>query len=386
MKKKGNYKQFLSNIEDFLANEEHEKLASVTHYYLNKGTDAEKYYKNEAKKILEHAGQLELFKADMPITFPFSPPKEHKFTFIDLFAGVGGMRIGFQNAGGRCVFTSEWDRSAQLTYKVNFGEVPFGDITRIDAKCIPEHDVLVAGFPCQPFSIAGYKKGFEDKGRGNLFFDIVRILKEKQPKSILLENVKNLKGHDKGRTFEVISKELKNAGYFITSKVLNTMEYADVPQNRERIYIVGFLDENNSKQFKYPEKIKRTKQIHDCLEKKIDTKYYYNDKTLYPKLIKDITKNDTVYQWRRKYVRENKNKVCPTLTANMGMGGHNVPLILDKDGIRKITPRECANFQGFPKKFVLPSVADSHLYKQFGNSVSVPVIEKIAESIVKAWV
>ncbi|MBU1129941.1 DNA cytosine methyltransferase, partial [Patescibacteria group bacterium] len=301
-----------------------------------------------------------------------------RFTFIDLFAGIGGIRKGFEGIGGKCVFSSEWDKYAQTTYQANYGEIPHGDITKIKVKEIPDFNVLLAGFPCQPFSVAGYRQGFNDEnGRGNLFFDITRILKDKKPKAFLLENVKNLKTHDKGNTIKVIYHELKRLGYKVTNQVLNAMKYGNLPQNRERIYIVGFLNQEAFNNFAFPEKISLTKTIHDCLEnEEVDNKYYYNDKPLYKKLKNDITKKDTVYQWRRKYVRENKNGVCPTLTANMGMGGHNVPLVLNGKGIRKLTPRECANFQGFPKNYKLPKIADSHLYKQFGNSVSIPVIER----------
>lgn len=314
--------------------------------------------------------------------------------FIDLFAGIGGIKIGFENAGFQCVFSNDFDENAKITFDLNFSEIfetekqmVLGDIQKIPASKIPDFDILCGGFPCQPFSIAGYKQGFNDeKDRGNLFFDIVRILKAKKPKAFLLENVKNLKTHDRGNTLKVILGKLeKELGYFVKVKVLNTMEYGNLPQNRERIYIVGFLDKKVYDKFSFPEKIKLTKTIHDCLEEKeVDDKYYYNDKPLYEVLKKDVKKRDTVYQWRRKYVRENKNNVCPTLTANMGMGGHNVPLVLNGKGIRKLTPRECANFQGFPKNYKLPNIADSHLYKQFGNSVSIPVIQRIAQNMNKA--
>lgn len=314
--------------------------------------------------------------------------------FIDLFAGVGGIKIGFEKAGFQCVFSNDFDEKAKITFDLNFSEIfetekqlVLGDIQKIPASRIPDFDILCGGFPCQPFSIAGYKQGFKDKkDRGNLFFDIVRILKAKRPQAFLLENVKNLKTHDKGNTMNVILEKLENElGYFVKVKVLNTMEYGNIPQNRERVYIVGFLSKKAYDKFSFPEKIKLTKTIYDCLEKKeVDDKYYYNNKPLYEILKKEVKKRDTVYQWRRKYVRENRNNVCPTLTANMGMGGHNVPLVLNGRGIRKLTPRECANFQGFPQDYKLPKIADSHLYKQFGNSVSVPVIQRIAENMSKA--
>ncbi|MCK4635400.1 MAG: DNA cytosine methyltransferase [Candidatus Moranbacteria bacterium] len=307
--------------------------------------------------------------------------------FIDLFAGIGGIKTGFEKVGFDCVFSNDFDKNAKITFDLNFSNpMVLGDIQEIKLDDIPNFDVLCGGFPCQPFSIAGYRQGFKDEdGRGNLFFDIVRILKEKKPKAFLLENVKNLKTHDKGHTVKVIFEQLESLGYKVDKDVLNTIKYGNLPQNRERIYIVGFLEQEAFEKFEFPKKIKLTKTIHDCLEnKKIDDKYYYNDKPLYEKLKDDVIKKDTVYQWRRKYVRENKSGVCPTLTANMGMGGHNVPIILDSKGIRKLTPRECANFQGFPKSYKLPDIADSHLYKQFGNSVSIPVIKRVAKNIYKA--
>lgn len=312
----------------------------------------------------------------------------NKIKILDLFAGIGGIKIGFEKAGFECVFSNDFDKDCKITYDLNFSgdqkSLALGDISKISSNIIPDFDVLIGGFPCQPFSIAGYRKGFSDDGRGNLFFEIIRILKDKKPKTFLLENVKNLKTHDNGRTIKIIYSELQKLGYHVADKVLNTMEYGNIPQNRERIYIVGFLEQGAFNNFSFPDKIPLKKTINDCLEKNVDEKYYYNNKSLFAKLKKEIIKKNTVYQWRRQYVRENKNCVCPTLTANMGMGGHNVPIIVDDKGIRKLTPRECANFQGFPKDFKLPNIADSNLYKQFGNSVSIPVIERVAVNIKKA--
>ncbi|SMM99002.1 DNA-cytosine methyltransferase [uncultured Candidatus Thioglobus sp.] len=262
---------------------------------------------------------------------------EYKFTFIDLFAGIGGFHLAASNLGGKCVFASEFDENARKTYETNFlshnkdlfysGNFA-GDITKVDEKEIPDFDFLFAGFPCQPFSIAGYRQGFDDKsGRGNLFFDITRILKEKQPKAFILENVKNLKTHDEGNTIKVIYNELQKLGYKVTDCVLNAMEYGNTPQNRERIFIVGFLEQNSFNNFKFPEKIKLKKTIHSCLEKTAKERYYYNDKPLYEKLKNDVIKKDTVYQWRRKYVRENKSNVCSTLTTSISMGGDNTPIV-----------------------------------------------------------
>lgn len=311
-----------------------------------------------------------------------------KFTFIDLFAGIGGFRIALQSLGGKCVFSSEWDANAQKTYFYNFGEIPYGDITKESIKnCIPDgFDVLCAGFPCQAFSIAGYRKGFEDT-RGTLFFDVAEIIKRKRPKAVFLENVKNLYTHDNGKTFAVIKATLEELGYVVYHKVMNSMEYANVPQNRERIFIVCFDPKQvkNHYQFSFPERTELTHTIHDCIDPEINDKaLFYGAKFIhYEELKRDMVSMDTIYQWRRQYVRENKSNVCPTLTANMGTGGHNVPLILTKYGIRKLSPKECINFQGYPKEYQFPtSIANSAKYKQAGNSVVVPLITKVCQNII----
>ncbi|MBV6542679.1 DNA (cytosine-5-)-methyltransferase, partial [Ursidibacter maritimus] len=260
-------------------------------------------------------------------------------------------------------------------------------IVDVKAHEIPDFDVMLAGFPCQAFSIAGYRKGFEDKGRGDLFFELERIFIAKQPSIIFLENVKNLVTHDHGRTFAIIQDSLKRNGYFIKYKILNACEYGNIPQNRERIYIVCFKNKKFAEKFEFPIKIELEKTIKDMLENEldIDKKFFYTNKTpFFNELVKNVTGYETLYQWRRKYVRENKNNLCPTLTANMGTGGHNVPLLNVQglpETIRKLTPRECFNFQGYPKDFKLPNLTNSHLYKQAGNSVVVPVIKRIAENI-----
>jgi len=326
---------------------------------------------------------------------PFPAHENPAFLFSDIFGGVGGMRLAFQNLHGKCVFTSEWDAYAQRTYEANFGEMPFGDIREANEANIPDHDILLAGFPCQSFSIAGYRQGFADqKGRGNLFLEIHRILKAKKPRAFLLENVKGLQGHDGGNTLRVIIEYLKDAGYSVLHAVLNSMDYGNVPQNRERIYIVGFAGEVDwensqgstcSRNYAWPTKIPLLQTVPDLLEPQVPDLFYYARYGIHELMKDKITSRDTVYQWRRQYVRENKKHVCPTLTANMGTGGHNVPLILDNKGIRKLTPRECFRFQGFPDQFVLPpDMARSHLYKQAGNSVSVPVIQRIAECMMRA--
>ena len=305
-----------------------------------------------------------------------------------LFAGIGGICYGFKQAGAQIVWANEIDKDACKTYRHNFGGdyLVEGDIKLVDPSTIPEIDILNGGFPCQAFSVAGYRKGFEDE-RGNLFFEIERILKAKHPRAILLENVKNLEGHDHGNTFKVIKEHLEALGYHVHHKVLNTMEYGNVPQNRERIYIVGFLDQDSYDRFVFPEPVELTQTIHDIIDT-TDRKplgLYYEKSKYYPELKKTMTRKDTVYQWRRVYCRENKSNVCPTLTANMGTGGHNVPLILDDFGIRKLTPEECVGFQGFPDEFSFPEdICNASKYKQAGNSVSVPVVKRIAENMIKA--
>ena len=305
-----------------------------------------------------------------------------------LFAGIGGICYGFKQAGAQIVWANEIDKDACKTYRHNFGDkyLVEGDIKEVDPNTIPDIDILNGGFPCQAFSVAGYRKGFDDE-RGNLFFEITRILEVKKPRAILLENVKNLEGHDHGNTFKVIKEQLELLGYHVHKAVLNTMEYGNVPQNRERIYIVGFLSKEAYDKFTYPKEIPLTKNIHDIIDvtDKKPLGLYYENSKYYPELVKTMTKKDTVYQWRRVYCRENKSNVCPTLTANMGTGGHNVPLILDDYGIRKLTPEECVGFQGFPKEFSFPNdICNASKYKQAGNSVSVPVIKRIAENMIKA--
>ncbi|MFW5885313.1 MAG: transcriptional repressor LexA [Patescibacteria group bacterium] len=316
-----------------------------------------------------------------------SKNEQKKIRTIDLFAGVGGIRMGFENAGFETVFANDFDEPCKKTYDLNFkdSKLIVEDIKKIGIDDLPEFDFLLAGFPCQAFSIAGHRQGFKDeKGRGNLFFDIARIIEARKPEGFLLENVKNLRGHDNGRTFKIIMQTLSKLGYYADAKVLNSMEYGNIPQNRERIYIVGFKDKKIFEKFKFPRKKKLTIGIRDLIEKNIPEKYYYNGKPLYEKIKDEITEENKVYQWRRKYVRENKKGVCPTLTANMGMGGHNVPIIKDKKGIRKLTPLECFRIQGYPLDFKLPDLADSALYKQAGNSVTVSVIEEIAKEVKKA--
>ncbi|MDM3868653.1 DNA cytosine methyltransferase [Proteus faecis] len=306
------------------------------------------------------------------------------------FAGVGGIDIGFEKAGFDTVYANELDKFAVTTLKENFDFIiDHRDIRDVKTNEIPDFDIMLGGFPCQAFSVAGYRQGFDDeKGRGNLFFELERIFAERQPPVIFLENVKNLVSHDKGNTFKVILDSLHKHGYHVSHQVLNAAEYGNIPQNRERIYIVCFKDEQAHKRFVFPEKMPLTKRISDLLEDEntIDTRYFYTAKTpFFDQLVEDIIDAETLYQWRRKYVRANKNNLCPTLTANMGTGGHNVPLLnvqKKANTIRKLTPRECFNFQGYPADYKLPKdMSNANLYKQAGNSVVVPVIERIAQQI-----
>jgi len=310
---------------------------------------------------------------------------------IDLYAGIGGIRLGFEQAKPeifKTVFANDFDAFCKKTYDLNFEsgpELTVADIGSINPATLPDFDFLLAGFPCQPFSIAGYRKGFEDTDRGNQFLNIVRILKKKEPMGFLLENVKNLTGHNGGKTFLFIKDALESLGYHLKPAVLNSLTHGNIPQNRERIYIVGFKDKKITDKFEFPNKVKLRKTTSDILEKNVPQKYYYLGTSLHDKLKQSVINPNTVYQWRRKYVRENKRGVFPTLTANMGMGGHNVPIVIDSKGIRKLTPKECLSVQGFPKNYKVPiGMADSRVYKQAGNSVTVPVIRRIADNIAKA--
>lgn len=309
-------------------------------------------------------------------------------TVAGFFVGVGGIELGFENKGFNVIWANEIDEKASITYKLNHDHnLVVGDINNIKSEDVPDVDILLAGFPCQAFSIAGHQKGFKDE-RGNIFFELARIIKDKKPPIIFLENVRNLVFHDRGNTYKTIVSILNEYGYHIKAEVMNASEYGNIPQNRERIYIVGFQNKKHYENFSFPDKIPLTTTLNDLIEydKIVDDRYYYTKEKykFYELLEKEMVKKNTLYQWRRVYVRENKSNLCPTLTANMGTGGHNVPLILSDHGIRKLTPRECFNLQGFPKDFKLPDLAPSHLYKQAGNSVVVTVIERIAEKIIQA--
>jgi DNA (cytosine-5)-methyltransferase 1 len=308
-----------------------------------------------------------------------------KLKLVDLFAGTGAFSYAFKQTNKvDIVFANDFEPTSKKIYDLNnTHELTLGDINDILPESIPSFDILTAGFPCQPFSIAGKQKGFEDP-RSNVFFKIIEILKNHNPKCIVLENVKNLLTHDNSNTFKTIKEKLEEIGYYITYKVLDTSEITGIPQHRERIYIVGFNEKSLLEKFNLDFPKIPINPIGNYLEENINEKYYYNDRfSVWNTVSQGVIKPNTFYQYRRTLVRENKSGVCPTLTANMGGGGHNVPLLLDDNGIRKLTPRECFNLQGFPNDYVLPEINDSSLYKLAGNAVSVPIISLIANRLME---
>ncbi|MDE5052481.1 DNA (cytosine-5-)-methyltransferase [Niallia taxi] len=315
-----------------------------------------------------------------------------QYRVASLFAGIGGIDKGFEQAGAKIIWANEFDKNACITYRANFShELIEADIRKVSEYEMPKADVLTAGWPCVAFSVAGNRHGmkyrckvcghehsvsfneylsgpvcpscggFTDaiEPRGTLFFDVIRFIRANEPKAIFLENVKNLKGHDEGNTFRVVEQMLRESGYFIDSKVMNTMKYGNIPQNRERIFIAGFRDENALNNFVWPDQVPLSKTIDEVLDRKNkqESSFYYSESSsYYPMLQEAMKRKDTVYQLRRVYIRENQSNVCPTLTANMGTGGHNVPLIIDDYGYRKLTPKEALRFQGFPVEegYVIP--------------------------------
>ncbi|PKF72978.1 DNA (cytosine-5-)-methyltransferase [Chryseobacterium sp. PMSZPI] len=368
-------------------------FAALTHYWQNHTNGVSQYFKPSAKEYLqkeilstvEDSEQLYIpFKFDVP----FPPKTDFKFRFIDLFAGIGGIRLAYQNVGGKCVFTSEWNNFAKKTYEANFGEVPYGDITGINENDIPDHDVLLAGFPCQPFSIAGVSKknalgrkhGFLDETQGTLFFDIARIIEKKKPKAFMLENVKNLVSHDKGKTFKVIRNTLTELGYSIYYQVLDAKHF--VPQHRERIIIVGFRNEffKKNESFEFPKLPKSKAKIKNILETDIDPKYTLSDK---------------LWNYLQDYAAKHKAKgngfgfgltdlegISRTMSARYYKDGAEILIPQENSNPRRLTPRECARLQGFPDKFIIP-VSNNQAYKQFGNSVAVPLIQAVAKQLAK---
>ena len=372
------------------------EMAHLTHYFQNHKNGVSQYFRPVATEYLKKLhSQLEIveepgFQTYLPIKWdiPFPPQEKPKFKFIDLFAGIGGIRLAYQKNGGKCVFTSEWDSFAKKTYEANFGEVPFGDITKISEEYIPDHDILVAGFPCQPFSIAGVSKknslgrkhGFLDKTQGTLFFDIARILKYKKPPVFMLENVKNLISHDKKRTFKVIIKTLEELGYNLHYEVLNGKHY--VPQNRDRIIIVGFKKSifKGQENFTFPKPPKLKVAFKDLLEADVDDKYTLSDK---------------LWNYLQEHARKHKAKgngfgfgltnldgISRTISARYYKDGSEILIPQEGKNPRRLTPRECARLQGFPDKFIIP-VSNNQAYKQFGNSVVTPLIQAVAKNIVK---
>ena len=305
-------------------------------------------------------------------------PKRGQFRFIDLFAGIGGIRIPFQELGGKCVFSSEWDKFSQKTYRINFGEIPAGDITKIEAKDIPDFDILLGGFPCQPFSQAGLHKGFSDT-RGTLVFEIERIIGEKRPKAFLLENVKQLKGHDDGRTFSVIMQHLDILNYHAEAKILRAADFG-VPQIRERIYIVGFdknyFDIPEDYSFPFPEPSGKTTRVGDILEKQVDRKYTISDRLWAGHQRRKVNNRQNGKGFGYSLFNED-SLYTSTISARYYKDGSEILIEQEGKNPRKLTPRECARLQGFPDEFIIP-VSDAQAYKQFGNSVAVPVIRAIA--------
>ena len=371
------------------------ELAHLTHYLQSQKNGVSQYYKAQAT---EYLNKLRLnsdpidepyFQEKLPISWdiPFPPIDKPKFTFIDLFAGIGGFRLAFQSLGGKCVFTSEYNYFAQKTYEANYGEVPFGDITKIDENEIPDHDILIAGFPCQPFSIAGVSKknalgrshGFKDLTQGTLFFDLARILEAKKPKTFLLENVKNLVSHDSGKTFEVISKTLYELGYKIYPQVLDGKYF--VPQHRERIVIVGFLEEEfkGKETFRFPEMPAPVHKLADILEPNPDPKY-----TLTNKLWEYLQNYSEKHKAKGNgfgFGLTNLNGISRTLSARYYKDGSEILIPQRGKNPRRLTPRECARLQGYPDKFIIP-VSDNQAYRQFGNSVVVPLMKAVARNLV----
>lgn len=302
-----------------------------------------------------------------------------------LFSGIGGIDLAFQQAGFEIVWANEFDKDAAKTYRHNLGpdHLVEADIRSVDPSIIPNFDVLVAGFPCQPFSIMGFKKGFKDP-RGNLFFEIERIAEAKLPKVIFLENVANLLEHDEGKSFLTVYNALVPLGYTFKYQVMDAMEYGNIPQQRTRIFIVAFLDYELCNGFSFPEPIPLTVSMNDILDRSVphDKSYYYNESSVYWNDLKRIvTDKKALYKIYDSGVSKKRYYFCPALTANMGTYPDRVPIVLDDYGIRKITPFECLALQGYPKSFSFPNIPLSSAYKQCGNSVVVPVIRRIAEQI-----
>ncbi len=311
-------------------------------------------------------------------------PDKEAFKFIDLFAGIGGIRIPFQELGGKCVFSSEWDQFAQKTYRVNFGERPHGDITQIESEVIPDFDILLGGFPCQPFSSAGLKKGFADT-RGTLFFEIERIMRDKRPKAFLLENVKQLRTHDRGRTLKVILKHIEELNYYVKYEVLRAGDFG-VPQNRERTYIVGFDKDyynlSDDYEFQFPKPTYEKTRLGDILEDNVDDRYTLSD-SMWSGFQKRKQNNIDRGAGFGYCLFNEDSPYVSTLVARYYKDGQEILVDQGCDkNPRKLTPRECARLQGFPDSYIIP-VSNMQAYKQFGNSVAVPVVRAVAKRIVE---
>lgn len=383
--------------------------AIITHYLQNADTKFAPPFEKDALSLLsfkfveyekdavkEPDIQYNLFPEIFSVPFP--APEKPKFTFIDLFAGIGGFRIAMQNLGGKCVYSSEWDTQAQKTYLANYGEVPFGDITKESTKqYIPDNfDILCAGFPCQAFSLAGKRRGFEET-RGTLFFDVAEILRRKRPKAFFLENVKGLMIHDKGKTLDTILNVLRNdLDYYVPDpEIVNAMDFG-VPQHRERIYIVGFRKDMNVKEFTYPEPTDNTKRFIDIREENEVSPKYYLSTQYQNTLIEHKKRHESKGNGFGYEIIPNDGVANAIVVGGMGRERNividnrltnftpvtNIKGEINHDGWRRMTPREWARLQGFPDSFII-SVADASAYKQFGNSVAVPAIQATAEQIIK---
>ena len=388
-----NYTELRQKFRILVDKPEMSGLANLTHFLQNQRNGVSQFYRHSAEEYCQSLNLVEdidLFSEYCPIIWdiPFPSPQKPKFKFIDLFAGIGGIRLAYQNLGGKSVFTSEIDHFAQKTYEANFGEVPFGDITKINERNIPDHDLLLAGFPCQPFSIAGVSKkaslgrehGFKDETQGTLFFDIARILEAKRPKAFMLENVKNLVSHDNRKTFKVISGTLADLGYKVFYKVLDGKYY--VPQHRERIIIVGFDKKiyRDNVTFNFPDPQKSEKIFRSVLEQKPDEKYTLSNKLwsyLQDYAVKHKAKGNGFG-----FGLTDLNGIARTLSARYYKDGSEILIPQKGKNPRRLTPRECARLMGFPDSFIIP-VSDNRAYKQFGNSVIVPLIQAVAHQVTK---
>lgn len=303
-----------------------------------------------------------------------------------MFAGIGGIDLGFEQAGCEIVWANEIDKYACKTYRLNFGDsfLVEGDIKNIATKDIPKFDILTAGFPCQAFSSVGLLQGFDDP-RGNLFFEVIRVVKGVKPRVVFLENVANLLKHDDGNTFKVIKGMLEELGYTVLFQVMNAKEYGNLPQQRNRIYIVAFRYKKNLSKFKFPDEIPLTRTAFDLYDKeKQDEKYYMDGHRMWDRMMEYMTERNRVYRFTDWGLSRSREGICPTLLAAMGSRFERIPFFYDDYSVRLMTPRECARMQGFPEDYVLPETNEKQVYKQIGNSVAVSVVCRIAQNIVKA--